>query len=214
MRSFKEHLDESSLSRIWKHAKDHSVGTITAYRAAKECGNGEAYTKAQNKSRNVVLSAKLLKLGYSITRVKGTYIENFGSSNEKPVSEESFLVVDVKDKGTLMRDLIKLGEQFEQDSITFSEKGDGNYFLISTNRCEDAYPGFGEVGKKKKLGKSMFGKSGEFHSKVNGRPFVFEDFVTGRLMNYDDKTVSIRSKHAITVLSETDVENAACAIED
>ena len=49
------------------------------------------------------------------------------------------------------------------------------YYLISTNECEEGYPGVGKIGVEVKLGKPIFGKDGEFHSKVNGRPFVFED---------------------------------------
>ncbi len=44
-------------------------------------------------------------------------------------------------------------------------------------------PGFGN---KIKLGKPLFGKKGTFHSKVSGRPFVFEEMKIGifRLKNY------------------------------
>jgi hypothetical protein len=166
---FKE-LFESSLSRVWKHTQEHDSGTISAFRSAKDCNQGEPFSKKENKDRNAKLKAKLLSKGYGVTPIKGTYIENYGSKNEKEVKEDSFLVVDLKDTGKLEQDLRKLGEEFEQDSITFQEKG-GEYYLIGTNKCPEGYPGYG---KKEKLGKPMFGKSGEFHSKINGRPFVFE----------------------------------------
>lgn len=166
-------VNESSLSRIWQHVKEHDSGTITAFRSFKDCGDGEKFTKSDNKKRNSILKAKLLNLGYGVTKVAGTYIENFGSDNEIEVKEESYLVVDLKDSGKLKKDLIKLGKEFEQDSITYSKKS-GEYFLISSNTCKNGYPGKGSIGKEVKLGKPMFSKSGEFHSKVNGRPFVFD----------------------------------------
>lgn len=179
-------LNESSLSRVWRQTQEHDSGTISAYRSAKECGEGEKYAKVENKKRNNILASKLKIMGYGITKVKGTYIENYGSDNEIPVKEESFLVVDINDKGSLKRDLVELGDMFEQDSITFS-KPSGEYYLISTNRCSNGYPGFGRIGVEKKLGKSMFGEKGQFYSMVNGRPFIFES-IQNRIRTIVDHT--------------------------
>ena len=166
-------LYESSLSRIHKQTQLHDSGTISAFRSARNCNKGEAFTKSENKKNSNILKSKLLKAGYGVTKIDGTYIENYGKSNAIEVREESYIVVDLKDSGLLKKDLIKFGLEFEQDSITFQAK-DGDYYLISSNKCGDGYPGNGIVGKEVKLGKPFFGKDGEFHSKVNGRPFVFE----------------------------------------
>ena len=166
-------VNESSLSRVWNQVTKFDSGTISAYRNAEDCGDGKEYTKSDKVKRNNILKSKLLTLGYGVTKVKGTYIENFKSDNEIKVKEESFLVVDINDKGNLKRDLVVLGKEFEQDSITYS-KPSGEYYLISTNTCPDGYPGEGKVGVEVRLGKPMFGKKGEFFSRVNGRPFVFE----------------------------------------
>lgn len=173
MSGFGRYILESSLSRVWKQSQEHDTGTITAFRYAPECGKGKPYTKSENKARNAKLKAKLLSMGYGVTAIAGTYIENYNTDDEIEVKEDSFLVVDLKDTGRLKKDLIKLGSMFDQDSITYSKKT-GEYFLISTNTCPNGYPGSGKIGVEVKLGKSMFGKSGEFHSKVNGRPFIFE----------------------------------------
>lgn len=169
---YKSRFKESSLSRIWKHITEHESGTISAFRYASNCGQGDIYTKKQNQDRNANLKAQLLTLGYGVTAIDGVYVENYGSDNEIEVKEDSFIVIDLKDKGTLKKDLMKLGQQYEQDSITFS-KPSGEYYLISTNTCSMGYPGKGKVGVEIKLGKSFFGKDGEFHSKIRGRPFVF-----------------------------------------
>jgi len=173
MKNFKELVNESSLSRLWKYAKEHDTGTISGFRYAPQCGNGTPYTKNENMKRNAQLKSKLLMKGYGVTPIKGTYIENYKTSNEREVKEDSFFVVDLKNSGNLKKDLIELGKMFDQDSITYS-KPNGEYYLISSNNCPDAYPGNGKVGVEIRLGKSMFGQSGEFHSKINGRPFVFE----------------------------------------
>ena len=185
-------LSESSLNRVYQQTLKFDSGTITAYRSFHNCGDGDRITKQENKSRNKILINKLLKDGYSVTKIKGTYIENFKSDKEIEVSEESFLVVDILNKGTLKKDLISLGTEFDQDSITYAvSKGD--YYLISTNTCPEGYPGFGKIGKEVKLGKAMFSKSGEFHSKVNGRPFVFESLIEPTKVITDFFPTEIRS---------------------
>lgn len=166
-------IKESSLSRIWKHVTTHDSGTITSFRGNLDCGDGAQISKSDNKSSNSKLKSKLLSMGYGVTKVNGTYIENYGSSNARKVKEETFIVIDLQNKGKLKKDLIKLGTYFNQDSITYS-KPNGDYYLISTNKCPNGYPGKGSIGKSVKLGKPFFGKDGEFHSTIKGRPFVFE----------------------------------------
>lgn len=170
VRKFKE----SSLSRIYKHVTEHDSGTISAFRYAESCGKGERYTKKQNLDRNAKLKAQLLSKGYGVTAIDGVYVENYGTKEARDVKEDSFIVIDLKDKGNLKKDLISLGTQYEQDSITYS-KPNGEYYLISTNKCPLGYPGSGKIGVELKLGKPFFGKDGEFHSKINGRPFVFKE---------------------------------------
>ena len=172
MSNFKDYLNESSLSRVYRHMQEHDSGTITAFRDRRDCGNGEKYTKGENKARNKVLLSSLLKRRYSVTKVKGTYIENYGSANETPVGENVFLVVDINDTGNLKNTLKLLGEEYEQDSILFIPKGGQEGYLIGTNKCEDGYPGYG---KTIKLNNAIFGKSGEFFTRVNGRPFILKE---------------------------------------
>ena len=167
IQSFREYLEqrqlvESSLSRIYAQYKEHESGTISAFR-----GN---YSKSENLARSKKLKTILENKGYSVTKIDGVYIENYGTKSAREVREESYIVIDIKDDGKLEKTLRELGEQFEQDSITFSQK-DGTYFLIGTSPWKDVYPG---NGKRERLGKPMFSESGEFHSKINNRPFVFK----------------------------------------
>lgn len=166
-------INESSLSRIYRHTKEHDSGTISAFRSRRDCDRGESYTQRENNQRSYVLKNKLLSLGYGVTKTSVVFIENYGTPEATEIEEISYLVVDINDKGTLKEDLIELGRYFDQDSITFSNASD-EYYLISTNTCPNGYPGKGTIGVEKRIGVPVFGKSGETYSKINGRPFVFE----------------------------------------
>ena len=173
MKPFKQYVTESSLSRLWKHSQEHDYGTITAFRYAPECGEGTPYTKRENLQRNKSLLAKLRSKGYGVTAIKGSYIENYGKPTAREVGENSYFVADMQDKGRLKKDLLALGEEFEQDSIIFGNRGKAGT-LFGTGDCPDAYPGYG---KQIVQGGAIFGKEGEFMSRVNGRPFVFSEEV-------------------------------------
>jgi hypothetical protein len=165
-------LSEKSLSRLLSHMENHDCGTITAYRSARDCNEGEPYTKKENQQRNKKLLAMLSSKRYGITSVKGSYIEDFGTSKAKEVGEHVFFVVDLNDSGNLESDLRKFGEEFEQDSILFIAKGGESATLIGTNQCKNGYPGYG---KKIKFNTRGMGKSGEFFTKVGNMPFTFSE---------------------------------------
>ena len=173
MTKLKEHLmTESSLSKVYRKMLKHDSGTITAFRDRKDCGNGDKFTTTEKNAMNKTLLAKLSVKKYSITKVKGEYIEGYGSSDEKKVGESVYFVVDSNDTGKLKRDLMILGEEFEQDSILFIAKGAESGHLIGTNHCDNGYPGYGVV---KKLKNPIFGKGGQFQTKVSGRPFILKE---------------------------------------
>ena len=172
MKRFKEHLNESSLSRIWKHNEEHDAGALTAFRKGSNCGEGIAYSKSDNAKRNKSLLAKLKTKGYGVTKLHGSYPEG-----GKSVKETSYFVVDLKDTGKLEKELRKLGQEFDQDSILSipkgSIKGDAKAYLIGTNRCENNWLGFG---KKEIFNKGRMGYDSPIYtSRVNGRPFIFEE---------------------------------------
>lgn len=166
-----EVISESSLGRIYAATQKHDYGTITAFRYAPNCGTGTPYSFKENQQRNKSLLAKLKSAGFGVTSIKGSYIENYGTSDAREVGENSFLVVDIQDRGNLKSVLLALGEEFEQDSIIFGQAGSVGT-LIGTNHCPGGYPGYH---KEAVQGGAIFGKSGEFMSRVNGRPFVFAE---------------------------------------
>lgn len=189
-------LNEASLSRTYRLLQEHDGGLLTAFRYAEECGTGEQLTRMQNMQRNRSLGGKLRAAGYGYTTVKGAYIENYGSPNAREVGEQSFLVVDAQDKGTLKRTLMQLGEEFEQDSILFIPAGGQKGTLIGTNHCPDSYPG---PGKSLTLGNPIFGRGGEFMTRVKGRPFIL-----GECVNYVSPPNTMNAKRSMSILAKKD----------
>ena len=157
-------IRESSLSRVHSKMQDGTVGTITAYRSE--------FSKQDNQKRNKSLVAKLMALGYSVTAVKGSYIENYGSDDEREVSEHSFLVAprSVEQNDTIEADLIRLGNIFDQDSVLIISNGKGK--LVGTSHRDNAWPSFG---KEEPVGGFKGGQAAEFMSRINNRPYVFEE---------------------------------------
>jgi hypothetical protein len=165
-------LKETSLSRLYSYNEKHDCGAITAFRDAADCGGGEKYSPSDHKKRNLSLSAKLKAKGYGITKLQGTYPE--GGKSKK---EDSFFVVDLDNTGNLKQDLMKLGAEFEQDSILFIPKGAINggpkAYLIRTNDCPNNWLG---KGKKDFFHNGKMRMNSKIYtSKVNGIPFVFEN---------------------------------------
>lgn len=205
-----EKLNESSLSRVVHHMNNHDCGVITAFRSKEGCAgpDDQEYSLEDNLKRNRQLQAKLQVMGYGVTKVDGSYIENFKTPNAKEVKEASFFVVDLKDKGTLQSDLRKLGEEYMQDSILFIPKREEGKIvkgsmLIGTNKCPDAYPGYG---KKVQFNDMTFGKDAEFMTKVTGRPFTFESNFfeqTHKTSNYFS-VANIMGKMAMKKIAESD----------
>jgi len=201
--TFKEFLTESSLTRVYQHSKQHAIGTITAFRYGYEDEDGETipYTKRENKQRNKSLLAKLLRYGYSITAVKGTYIENYNSDDAREVAEDVYLVVDIGERNDLRKNLKKLGVEFDQDSILFVPKGAQRGELIGTNHT--GFPGFDKINYLKN---PIFGRNGEFYTRVNGRPFILKEStsfvekpVKGWGRNYSIKLTAEKSWQEIEV---------------
>ena len=137
-------IKESSLSRIYDNMKNHDCGVITGWRTALDCGDGTPYTRKEKKQRNKSLFAKLLNKRYHVISMRGKYIENIKDPNAKETGERVFFVVDSDDKGNLKKDIIKLGVEFDQDSVLFVPKGGEKAILIGTNHCPKATPGWGK----------------------------------------------------------------------
>jgi hypothetical protein len=184
MKKFSEYLvnpvlNESSLSRLRKHMQEHDSGTITAFRGK--------FTKKENEDRNYRLRAKLHDKRYDITSVKGSCIENYGSPNAEEVGEDVFFVVDSNDTGNLEKDLRELGSKYCQDFIMIIPKGGTTGIMWGTSKpeCESKNP-YPKYGEKEVLPNAVWGKEGQFMTKVRGRPFIFkESYEEGDIVEYE-----------------------------
>ena len=189
-------LKESSLSRVHEHIMAHDTAAITAFRDDPFDGSsctdkavseeptedmqepipfGSKFLRRPDDSyktnlrRNKELKATLLSMGYGVTKVAGSYIRGFGSAAAREISEESFMVVNLKDDPSFQDNIKMLGERFCQDSVLIVPKGGKGAYLYGTNKFEE-FPGPGESAV---MGDFKGGEEAEFMSRVSGRPYAF-----------------------------------------
>lgn len=157
-------MNESGLSRLWDKTQEETTAAITAFRG----GN----TRAQNRERNKELMQYMIGKGYSVTKIQGNYIEDFGTDKANEVGEESFFVApNGKDAKQFVNDIIMLGQRYDQDSVLIIPQGGEGAFLYGTNNSD--FPGRGQ---KVVTGNARFGRAaGEFLSRIKGRAFAFEE---------------------------------------
>jgi hypothetical protein len=125
---------------------------------------------ASNMNRNRDLKATLLSLDFGVTKVKGSYIEDFGTDIAKEVSENSLFCVNLKDDPTFIEMIALLGEKFCQDSVMIIPRGGEGVYLLGTNNAE--FPGFGN---REVVGNMSYGRESEFMTRVRGRPFTTKE---------------------------------------
>jgi hypothetical protein len=103
-----------------------------------------------------------------VTKIGGSYVEGFGSTESKEVKENSFLVVNLKKDLGFFKNITALGILYCQDSVFLKKKGKTPY-LLGTNYTK--FPGYNSVHI---LGKYGPGKEAAFMSRIKGRPFNFD----------------------------------------
>ena len=175
LNEWRQFLNESSLSRLYRHMMAHDTAIITAYRGDpnddSNCVDKSQVTDdSSNKLRNRDLKATLMSLGYGVTSVDGSYIENFNTPEAYEVAEHSFFVVNLEDDPDFAKYIVDLGDEFCQDAVLIIPKGGQGAYLHGTNNSE--FPGYGQ---KVPAGDLSFGKEKEFMTKVRGRPVAFTE---------------------------------------
>ena len=156
-------ISESGLSRLYDHMMEHDSAILTAFR--------NEYSNDENSQRNRKLKAQLLSMDYGVTKVDGSYIENFETPQAIEVSEQSFFVSNRTNDAGFVNSIKSLGESNEQDSVLIIPRGGSDAYLIGTREGND-FPPFGE---KISVGGLKMGREAEFMSKVKGRPIVFKE---------------------------------------
>ena len=201
---WKEFLTESSISRTYEHILNHDTAFITAFR-----DNAKDTTKCmpdhsktlENFERNRQLKAVLFNKGYGVTKVAGTYVEDFGTEAAKEVKEDSFFVVNLKDDPNFKDTMASLSEHFCQDSFLYVPLGGEDSFLIGTNRAE--FPGYGN---EEKMGSFHGGVESEFMTRVgkSKRPIKFEEGLEtkAKMQNNTKFLISRLAKQVIKEMKE------------
>lgn len=159
----KKQITESSLSRIYSKVDGENIGMLSAFR-------GDLPLR-ENKMRSAALVATLNREGFDVTRIIGSYVEQYGTDEAQEVKEESFFVAENENtRGKLLDVLIREGTKYDQDSIFFKPVNKSGY-LLGISKRENAFPPYKEM---MEVGTPSFGKEGEFFSRVRNRPFTFE----------------------------------------
>ena len=161
MKTFKEFMQESSLSRIKSKSDKSGIATMSADR-----GN---LSRKQNQARAKQLQKDIRgKFGRGPTKVKGSYLENPGSKDERKVKEKSYVIDRGKmGKRKFKKEVKKLGKKYGQDSVITQTKGGGDATLKRTRK--------GGLPKRNiKLGKMKpQGKNPEGETQVKGKTYTY-----------------------------------------
>ena len=161
MKTFKEFLEESSLSRIKSKSDKGGMAIISGSRGDK--------SSKENKARAKQLDRDIKGKGLpGATKVTGRWTENPGTKDEKKVKERSHVVTAGKKGKRKFKKAVKaLGKKYGQDAVLTQTKKTGT--LSATRK--------GGLGKDKRVGvgKMRPGRSSpEGDTKIKGKTFTYE----------------------------------------
>ena len=170
MKSFKEFLEESSLSRIKSKSDKGGMAVISGSRGDK--------SKIENKARGKQLDRDIKGKGLpGATKVTGSYVEKDDDGKEKKVKERSHVVTSGKKGKRAFKKAVKsLGKKYGQDSVLTQTKKTGT--LSATRKGglgtkpKDKRP----LGSTKRVGLGKFkpqGKNPEGQSQIKGKTFTY-----------------------------------------
>ena len=161
MKTFKQFLDESSLSRIKSKADRKGIAVMSASRAN--------LSSKENRSRAKDLDKDIRsKFGRGATKVTGSYVEKDDKTGKETRVKERSHVIDSGKMGKrkFKKEVKKLGKKYGQDSVLTSGKKGGT--LSATRK--------GGLGKKKGVGVGRFkpqGTNPDGQSQIKGKTFSF-----------------------------------------
>jgi len=165
MKTFKEFLEESSLSRIKSKSDKGGMAIISGSRGDK--------SKKENKARAKQLDKDIRGKGLpGATKVTGRYDEkDEKTGKETKVKERSHVVTSGKKGKRAFKKAVKsLGKKYGQDSVLTQTKKSGT--LSATRKG-----GLGKGPKNKtttSLGKMRPGRTGENDTKIKNKTFTYE----------------------------------------
>ena len=161
MKTYKEFMQESSLSRIKSKSDKGGMAILSGSRGDK--------SKKENQARAKQLDKDIRGKGLpGATKVTGSYVEKGDDGKEKKVKERSHVVTSGKmGKRKFKKTVKKLGKKYGQDSVLTQTKKTGT--LSATRKG-----GLGKSTKQVKLGKfKPQGKNPEGQSQIKGKTFTY-----------------------------------------
>ena len=161
MKTFKQFLEESSLSRIKSKSDKGGMAILSGSRGDK--------SSKENKARAKQLDRDIKGKGLpGATKVTGRWTENPGTKDEKKVKERSHVVTSGKKSKRKFKKAIKaLGKKYGQDAVLTQTKKTGT--LSATRK--------GGLGKDKRVKAGTFRpgrSSSEGDTKIKGKTFTYE----------------------------------------
>ena len=170
MKTFKEFLEESSLSRIKSKSDKGGMATMSASRADKSAKENRARAKQLDRD----IKGKGLP---GATKVTGSYVEKGDDGKEKRVKERSHVVTSGKKGKRAFKKAVKsLGKKYGQDSVLTQTKKTGT--LSATRKGglgtkpKDKRP----LGSTKRITAGKFkpqGQNPEGQSQIKGKTFTY-----------------------------------------
>ena len=160
MKTYKEFMQESSLSRIKSKSDKGGMAILSGSRGDK--------SKKENRARAKQLDKDIRGKGLpGATKVTGSYMEKDKSGKEKKVKERSHVVTSGKMGKRKFKKTVKaLGKKYGQDSVLTQTKKSGR--LQATRK--------GGLGKAKGISVGKFkagGKNPEGQSQIKGKTFTY-----------------------------------------
>ena len=161
MKTFKSHLKETTLSRVFRHFQNKKipVGIITAFR-------GDNPYK-ENVKRNKVLAAKIKGSKYGYFYVEGHWQEE-DDSELIDVKEDSIVIIGSENDNGKLKGLLKIWvKEYNQDAALFKDEGTTKVVLLDKSGKST------EISNKFSLKQLEFGYT-KLHGR-GGRSFSFDE---------------------------------------
>ena len=162
MKTYKEFMQESSMSRLKAKADKGGTAVMSASRGDK--------SRKENSARAKKLDRTIRsKFGKGATKVSGRYMEkDEKTGKEKKVKERSHVISSGKMGKRKFKKAVKsLGKKYGQDAVITQQKGSKDAILKRTRK--------GGLPKRNiKLGKMKPGRTGDNDTRIKGKTYTYE----------------------------------------
>ena len=162
MKTYKEFMQESSMSRLKAKADKGGTAVMSASRGDK--------SRKENSARAKKLDRDIRsKFGKGATKVSGRYMEkDEKTGKEIKVKERSHVISSGKMGKRKFKKAVKsLGKKYGQDAVITQQKGSKDATLKRTRK--------GGLPKRNiKLGKMKPGRTGDNDTRIKGKTYTYE----------------------------------------